>query len=411
MKRLENSTKSVAWILTLLFSLALEGNAQLADDKCKFLGNVIAGFTPSDFTTYWNQVTPENAGKWGSVENVRDVMQWTQLDNAYNTAKNNGFPFKQHTFIWGQQSPTWIDALPPAEQLEEITEWIQAYCGRYPETAFIDVVNEPLHAAPTYMTALGGAGTTGWDWVIKSFELARTHCPNAKLILNDYNIINNDADTDNYIAIINLLKARNLIDIIGEQGHFLESTSNDQILRNLNKFHATGIPIHISEYDVNIADDNLQRDKYASQFPVLWTHPGVQGITLWGYRQGEIWRTDAYLLKSQTDGSKRPAMVWLENYIDTAPGGSFCYTTNLEKNNFNLDIYPNPATEGYVNLTNQAFGENLKVCIRTMHGAIVDTRNIENTDPVRIDLPKEPGLYMVEISNEGTKSYQKIVVQ
>lgn len=31
----------------------------------KFVGNIIAGSVPSDFGTYWNQVTPENATKWG----------------------------------------------------------------------------------------------------------------------------------------------------------------------------------------------------------------------------------------------------------------------------------------------------------------------------------------------------------
>lgn len=36
-------------------------------------------------------MTPENAGKWGSVESTRDTMNWGQLDTAYTLAKTNGF--------------------------------------------------------------------------------------------------------------------------------------------------------------------------------------------------------------------------------------------------------------------------------------------------------------------------------
>ena len=55
----------------------------------------------SDFLQYWDQITPENEGKWASVEATRDVYNWSGLDRAYNFAKQNNIPFKQHTFIWG----------------------------------------------------------------------------------------------------------------------------------------------------------------------------------------------------------------------------------------------------------------------------------------------------------------------
>src|SRR5687767_1953018 len=151
------------FVYTFATSLILLSNpaySQLADDKCKFLGNIIPGGAPSDFTTYWNQVTPENAGKWGSVEATRDVMNWSGLDLAYNTANNNGFPVKQHTLVWGQQQPNWIGALSLDEQREEVEEWIQLFCQRYPLTGYTDVVNEPLHATPLYDQALG----SGWNW-------------------------------------------------------------------------------------------------------------------------------------------------------------------------------------------------------------------------------------------------------
>ena len=114
-----------------------------------FVGNITTnGHVRSDFLQYWDQITPENEGKWASVEATRDVYNWSGLDRAYNFAKQNNIPFKQHTFIWGNQSPGWINGLSPSEQAAEIEEWIRDYCARYPDTAMIDVVNEatPGHA-------------------------------------------------------------------------------------------------------------------------------------------------------------------------------------------------------------------------------------------------------------------------
>lgn len=306
----------IVYLFAILFSLMDEQfavRAQIAEGKDKFLGNVIGRTVPDDYNTHWNQVTPENAGKWGSAERKRDVMSWQTLDKVYEHARANNNPFKQHTLVWGQQQPKWITSLSPGEQKEEVEEWIQSFCERYPETDYIDVVNEPLHAVPSYADALGGRGATGWDWVVWSFEKARQYCPNAKLVLNDYNILRSDSATAVYMEIIDLLKSRGLIDIVGEQGHFLETTPSTTIQRNLNRLASTGLPIQISEYDVDLLDDAAQLKKYQEQFPIFWKHPAVRGITLWGYNQGQIWRKNAYLLR--TDGSPRPAFTWLTQFV------------------------------------------------------------------------------------------------
>jgi len=292
-----------------------------ATSNGKFVGNILRNTTTDDpeFDTYWNQATPENAGKWGSVESTRDVMNWTQLDYMYAYTRARGIPFKQHTFIWGQQYPAWITALPESEQREEVEEWIAAFAARYPDTEYIDVVNEALvgHAPATFRNALGGAGATGWDWVIWSFEKTRQYLPNAKLLINDYGIINNNSSTDQYLTLINLLKARGLIDGIGEQAHGFESTSITTLQNNLNRLTATGLPVYITELDIDLSDDTAQSNRYQQLFPIFWTNPAVRGITCWGYKQGLIWRTNGYLLRS--NGTERPAMTWLKNYIAANP--------------------------------------------------------------------------------------------
>jgi GH35 family endo-1,4-beta-xylanase len=280
----------------------------------KFFGTAAASAVEyTNLLAHFNQLTPGNAGKWGSVEAVQDQMNWTDLDTAYHFAKDNHISFKLHTLIWGNQQPSWIDSLTPEQQLAQIEEWMTALAERYPDVDLIDVVNEPLHAPPKYAAALGGAGTTGWDWLIKAFEMARAHFPNAELLLNDYSILASTGATQNYLTLINLLKDRGLIDGIGEQGHFYERTPEIPALAaNLDALAATGLPIYISELDINFADDARQANRMRDVFSTFWSNPSVLGVTHWGHLQGNMWRTDAYLIR--TDGSLRPALTWIECY-------------------------------------------------------------------------------------------------
>jgi GH35 family endo-1,4-beta-xylanase len=286
----------------------------------KFFGT--AATNAADYASllsYFNQVTPGNAGKWGSVEATRDQMNWTDLDTAYQFAKQNGIPFKLHTLIWGQQQPSWVASLPADQQLAEIEQWISLAAARYPDAQLVDVVNEPLHAVPAYSAALGGAGATGYDWVIKAFELARKYFPKSELLLNDYNVEAMDSAATDYINIINLLKERGLIDGIGLQAHFLERAELSSVAANLDRFAATGLPIYVSELDLNLSNDAKQAQKMRDLFTLFWQHPSVLGVTHWGYLQGNMWQQDAYLVR--TDSSRRPALDWINCF---KAGGTNC---------------------------------------------------------------------------------------
>ncbi|HYM86797.1 MAG TPA: endo-1,4-beta-xylanase, partial [Pseudoxanthomonas sp.] len=156
-------------VISTAAGLLLAGHAHgapLADGQPKFLGSAYGANQARDFAEYWNKVTPENGGKWGSVESVRDVMDWSALDQAYQFAERHGLPFQMHVLVWGNQQPEWIEKLPSQEQREEIEEWFAAVAARYPKLAFVEVVNEPLHDPPAkddegggnYLEALGGSG-------------------------------------------------------------------------------------------------------------------------------------------------------------------------------------------------------------------------------------------------------------
>ncbi len=314
----------------------------LADGLDKFLGCSYGNDSKRDFASYWNQVTPENAGKWGSVEATRDVMSWAALDEAYNVAINNGLIFKHHVLVWGAQQPSWMATLDSAEQRAELEEWFSAVANRYPGLKLVEVVNEPLHQPPDdahegkYIKALGGAGTTGWDWIIEAFRMARAvFADSIMLMINEYNIMNSITNTDKYLKIIKLLQADTLIDAIGFQGHgFSHNTTDATILRNIDTLASTGLPIYVTELDIDGLTDLQQVHGYMRLFPLFWEHPAIKGITLWGFRPG-MWRTDhgAYLIDSE--GNERPAMLWLRAYLK----GNFVPNESIE-------IYTSTGTSG-----------------------------------------------------------------
>src|SRR3954468_23112839 len=310
--------------------------------KDKWVGSV-NDFTQPLFTQYFDEVTPENAGKWGSAAGTTRTaaMRWTALDQAYSFAKTNGYKFNFHVLVWGNQQPTWMASLPADEQLVEIKKWFAAVAERYPNIKWLQVVNEPLHDPPdcthsanqgnncnssgNYARALGGAnGTdgTGWDWVLNAFRLAKQYFPNTKLMLNDYSITNSDSATTQYLQIIEILKREHLLDIIGEQGHAFSTTGNMAVHKaNLDRLAATGIPIQITELDIDgqaaggVAGDVVQLRNYRRIVPVFWEHPGVEGITVWGWRQPNHWRNAQNAPIVLSNDTAKPAGAWLYNYI------------------------------------------------------------------------------------------------
>ena len=310
--------------------------------KDKWVGGVNE-FTRPLFTQYFNEITPENAGKWGSAAGTTRTapMRWTALDQAYTLAQTNGMKFNFHILVWGNQQPTWMAALGAEEQLIEIKKWFAAVAERYPKIDYLQVVNEPLHDPPdcthsanqggncnasgNYARALGGAnGTdgTGWDWVLNAFRLAKQYFPNTKLMINDYSITNSDSATTQYLQIINILKRENLVDIIGEQGHAFSTTGNMAVHKaNLDRLAATGLPLQITELDIDglaagsVPGDEVQLRAYRRIFPVFWEHPAVQGVTVWGWRQPNHWRNAQNAPIVLSDDTPKPAGLWLYNYV------------------------------------------------------------------------------------------------
>jgi endo-1,4-beta-xylanase len=284
------------------------------DGSAKFVGNITTRRqVRSDFTTYWDQITPENEGKWGSVQRSQETFNWSALDAIYKFAQTSNVVFKEHCFVWGLQQPSWVnnDNGQPA-----VTAWIKSFCERYPETALIDVVNEPPpHTTPAYVDAIGGAGSSGWDWIVNAFRWAREACPNAILILNDYDNAENADTAQHTIDIVNTIKRAGApVDAVGCQAHGAYTVATATVKANIDRIAAeTGLPVYVTEYDINLADDEQQEAVMREQFTMFWTNANIKGITLWGYIYGQTWLADTGLM--QSDGTMRPAMSWLQSFL------------------------------------------------------------------------------------------------
>lgn len=300
----------------LLASISLTA-APIADNSPKFLGNIVSSNTPpSNFADYWNQVTLENGGKWGSVQNSnKDNFSWTAIQGSYDYCKSHGFLYKQHCFVWGSQYPSFMNGMSSDNQKAAIENWIKTYGEKFPETDLIDVVNEATTTACSFKNALGGDGTTGWDWVVTAFELARKYCPNSKLLINDYDVETSIPKAVKYLSIVKILQQKNLVDGIGVQSHCfnIQNTPVATLKKCLDTLASSGLPIYSSEFDIVDDDDQTQLADYKKLFPVFWEHPAVKGITLWGWTNN--WKgAGGAIMKNNKE---RPALTWMRTYIDS----------------------------------------------------------------------------------------------
>lgn len=299
--------------------------AQLSKNPDKFLGNITTRYQVDtdgfEYWTLWNQITPENESKWGSVEGTKGSFNWNGADNCANYAKKHNFPFKFHAIIWGAQHPNWFNSsLSIYERKTAIYTWMSEMKKHYKTIDLIDVANECVsgHQADTWLfqDPLGGTGMSGWDWLVNAFKKAHELWPEAILIYNDFNTF--QWNTDQFIDLVTKLRdAGAPIDAYGCQSHDLTDCNISNFKNSMTKLqNALKMPMFISEYDLGTDDDNHQKKQMADQFPVMWEADYCAGVTLWGWIYGATWTTNGNsgLVRN---GKDRPAMTWLKEYMAT----------------------------------------------------------------------------------------------
>src|SRR5262249_9090254 len=128
----------------------------------------------------------------------------------------------------------------------------------------------------------------GRDRMVDWFNAARAADPAARLVLNDYS--NHDATTDaahveNFEATARfLLEKKAPLEGLGLQSH-IGSTPNApvHVLATLDRYAKLGLPLRVTEFDINTDDEELQADYTRDFLTLMFSHPGVIGFQLWGF--------------------------------------------------------------------------------------------------------------------------------
>lgn len=351
---------SLSLAIAAIAGFASVANAALADGGAKFVGNITtSGQIRDDMGTYWNQITPENGCKWGSIHSLSNgnsgtsKFAWDNYDKcegAYKWAKEKPGErhFKFHALVWGSQYPNFLcKKKNPGITVEltkkYITEWFDAVAAKFPDLEYIDVVNEAIWAGDNYHSGYGkpAAGAEGrstddtecggsyiiealggdrvvngkhqYDFITTAFKMARERWPKAVLIYNDYNTLSWQMN-EGIELIQTIVRNGAPVDAYGQQAHDCKGMSKSDFESKMTRIHnETGLPLLVSEYDIGEADDNKQKNDYANQIPFMWETPWVAGITIWGYINGATWAANTGIMEK--DGRKRAAMTWLEDYF------------------------------------------------------------------------------------------------
>jgi GH35 family endo-1,4-beta-xylanase len=360
-------------------------------------------------------------------------MNWSAADMAYQHAKDNHLVFRYHVLAWGSQYPEWIKTLSPAEFQAEMEAYMAGVSARYPLIDQIEVLNENMYintwnkeehaeGTPYFREGLGGPGETGYDWAIWLFEKARFYFPNAKLILNDFELETNGAGRNEILDLVKVLRDRGLIDGFGTQAHYFNVDGIlATTLRNaLNGMAQSGLPVYVTEMDLKgkTTSEASQLTSYKTAFPVYWDHPAVAGITLWGYVEGSTWSAGTGILNS--DGTERSAMTWLKSYMAGLPDVGYPFNgpdeivdktgTKYLDHIQSISIFPNPVKDGMLIAENKS-GENLtQLELIDLQGKIVKSLKPDQSSAGIEVSGLKKGMYFLRIHSEGSQWIEKIVI-
>jgi endo-1,4-beta-xylanase len=333
----------------------------------------------------FNQIAPENDLKWAVIhpQEGADGYDFGPADAYVNFGLSNRMYMVGHTLVWHAQTPNWVFAgtnLPPGvtnilsdtsmntnapgtnalgrgrfgrgfgggfgryngprasreELLARMREHIHIVVGRYKGKIKVwDVVNEAVAEGGTNILRNSlWLQIIGPDFIAKAFEYAHEADPDAILRYNDYSL-ENPGKRQKFIALIKSLQEQHVpVMAIGSQTHVSVSSpsfeAEDAALTDLEQL---GLPIHITEFDVNgarggqrnvgadiesnaattqggLIDNANQRlaDQYANLFRAFLKHRNsVKVVTFWGVNDAVSWRAQGRPLLFDSNDQPKPA--------------------------------------------------------------------------------------------------------
>jgi endo-1,4-beta-xylanase len=267
----------------------------------------------------FNSVTPENEMKWDTTEPSRGNFNFGPADQIVNRAIARGQRMRGHTLVWHSQLPSWASSIRDANTLRSVmNNHITTEMNHFKGKIYAwDVVNEAF--------ADGGSGqlrssvfrdVLGNGFLEQAFRTARSADPAAKLCYNDYSIEDwNAAKTQGVYRLVRDFKSRGVpIDCVGFQSHFGTGGPPAGFQTTLSNFAALGVDVQITELDIAQAPPTA----YANTVRACMNVPRCTGITAWGIRDSDSWRSGENPLLFDRNGNKKPAY----NAALTALGGT-----------------------------------------------------------------------------------------
>lgn len=271
------------------------------------------------FLTNFNAAVTENAFKWHSMETQRGQVDYTVVDAVLAWAQKHDLPVRGHCIFWGVpgQVQAWLKQLNDDDLREALksraTTVAQRYQGRFAE---YDFNNEMIHGN-YYVDRLGPDITRQMAAWVKEAD------PQAKLFVNDYDILTGKRLGDYIQHIRGLLQQGVPISGIGVQGHLHGDSFDPVALRQaLDELAKFGLPIRVTEFnfpgqrspfyqrrDLKLTPEQEQTKAKAltDYYRICFAHPAVQGILMWGFWEGANWIPQSSLYRR--DWTPTPAAL------------------------------------------------------------------------------------------------------
>ena len=310
-----------AVVLTAAGALVLPGaadaattlGASAAERGGRYFGTAVAANKLSDsvYTTIlnreFNSATPENEMKWEATEPSQGSFTYANADRIVNHARQRGWRVRGHALAWHSQQPTWAQNMSGTAlrnaMLNHVTQVATHYRG---QIYAWDVVNEAFADGTSGARRDSNLQRTGNDWIEAAFRAARAADPGARLCYNDYNTDNwTHAKTQAVYRLVQDFRQRGVpIDCVGFQSHFNnESPYPSNYRTTLSSFAALGVDVQITELDIQGASATTYRNVVNDCLAVA----RCNGITVWGIRDSDSWRSGGTPLLFDANGNKKPA--------------------------------------------------------------------------------------------------------
>ena len=216
-------------------------------------------------------------------------------------------------------------------------EHIHAVVGRYKGKIKVwDVVNEAIaDGGPDLLRKSPWSVIIGPDFIEKAFQYAHEADPDAILRYNDYGL-ENAGKRKKLITLIKQLQEKKVpVMAIGSQAHLNVSITFETMDQTLAELKSLGLPIHITELDVNGATggqrntgadiaanaattegglvaeaDQKLTDAYVGIFRAfLKHHDAVKLVTFWGVNDANSWRSRGRPLLFDGENKPKPAFT------------------------------------------------------------------------------------------------------